>query len=34
MKKYNKWVHYSIWSQFETKYDIGISKDFNSSGYY
>lgn len=34
MKKYNEWVHFSIWSQFETKYDIGILKDFDSSGYY
>lgn len=34
MKKYNKWVHLSIWSQFKGVYDFGIIKDFDTSGYY
>lgn len=34
MKKYNNWVHVSVWYQFQSKYDLGIMKDFDTSGYY
>ena len=34
MKKYNNWVHLSMWTEFEGKYDFGIMKDFDTSGYY
>lgn len=34
MKKYNNWVRVEVWYQFEGKYDFGIMKDFDTSGYY
>lgn len=34
MKKYNNWVHLSMWTEFESQYDFGIMKDFDTSGYY
>ena len=34
MKKYNNWVRVEVWYQFVGKYDFGIMKDFDTSGYY